>query len=92
MTKEITLESIAKHCIDDNITGLMIEYLLATQAELKRLQGIEKALQWMTYEFAKIRDNPPSIEAAIFWRLKSELCKGPEGIMYGLIADALEVK
>ena len=62
------------------------------QTELARLRGIEKALQWMTYEFAKIRDNPPSVEAAIFWRLKSELCKGPEGIMYGLIADALDVK
>jgi len=45
MSEEITLESIAKHCIDDNITGLMIEYLLAAQAELERLQNIEKAIR-----------------------------------------------
>ena len=42
---EITLESIAKHCIDDNITTPQLEYLLAAQAELARLRGIEAAIR-----------------------------------------------
>jgi len=40
---EITLESIAKHCIDDNITGDQMAYLLKVQAEVKRLRRIETA-------------------------------------------------
>jgi len=35
---DITLESIAKHCIDDNVTGPMIAYLLEARAELTRLR------------------------------------------------------
>jgi len=35
---KITLESIAKHCIDDNITADQIAYLLKVQAELERLR------------------------------------------------------
>ncbi len=40
----ITLESIAKHCIDGNITGPQIAYLLAAQADLTYLRGIEVAV------------------------------------------------
>jgi len=42
--REITLESIAKHCIDNNITSEQIAYMLETQAELKRLQRLWDAL------------------------------------------------
>ena len=42
----MNLESIAKHCIDDNITSDQIAYMLRMQAELERLRGIEAATTW----------------------------------------------
>lgn len=40
----ITLESIAKHGIDDTLTTEEIAYLLATQEELERLRRLERAV------------------------------------------------
>ena len=45
---EITLESIAKHCIDNNITSGQIAHLLEAEAELARLRGIEEAFNGVT--------------------------------------------
>jgi len=45
---EITIESIAKHCIDDNITSGQIACLLEAQAELTRLRRIEAAFNGVT--------------------------------------------
>jgi len=82
---EITLESIAKHCIDDNITVDQIAYLLKVQAELERLRALEKALRSIT-----------DLPLARPWHVLGSIVKQEGyqrwGEIIDAIADALEVE
>jgi len=84
---EITLESIAKYCIDDNITAEQIYYLLKVQAEVKRLRRIEEAIKAIRL---------PEDEAPVAWHIREAAIGSwsrefTKEWLYG-IADALEVK
>jgi len=68
---EITLESIAKHCIDDNITTEQIAYLLKVQAELERLRRIERAIWECPQTLAQPGNIPALVETT---RLRDALC------------------
>jgi len=89
---EITLESIAKHCIDDNITSDQMAYLLRAQAELERLRRIETATCTVNGQ----RWSPAQASAILrSWVATLRQEKGYESIEYmwiDAIADALEAE
>jgi len=93
----ITLESIAKHGIDDTLTTEEIAYLLATQEELERLRRLEKAVAaiWPSDEEREevLRDEGEAMPSLSWYVREAGLGSwGSECVsdwIYG-IADALE--